>query len=392
MRGTTLIPQEYDVFAGLDVDKKGISVTFTTHQGYIRSLRMPYSVDALLRHVRTHFGGQKVAFAYEAGPTGYGVYDGLVAHAYPCVVAAPAMIPRAPGQRVKTNRLDSVALATQLRGGQLRSIHVPTPVYRALRHLTQLRDTYVHQVVGMKQRIKSLLLFEGLPFPAAPPGSGQWSRRVKAELRALPCAAPVRFKLDQLLESVEGSERQVRTTTREIRRFCRSEPELAQCLQYMRTVPGVGWIVATQLLARLGDWRELRPGREVAGFVGVVPRERSTGETIARGAITHTGEGRLRSKLVEAAWTAIRQDGELREFFRTVARRHPRDRAARVAIVAVAHKLAVRLAVVLRQQRPYVQRATVPSAPLTPVEMRPPGTTRRQAEPGAVPAACRFDG
>jgi hypothetical protein len=107
MKDETFVPREYDVFAGLDVDKKSIAATFSSPQGFIRSLHMPYSVDYLLNHVRKHFGDQKVAFVYEAGPTGYGLYDGLVAQGYRCLVAAPSMIPRAPGQRVKTNRLDS---------------------------------------------------------------------------------------------------------------------------------------------------------------------------------------------------------------------------------------------------------------------------------------------
>jgi len=169
MKGKTFIPTEYDIFAGLDVDKRSISVTFTNHQGFIRSLRMPYSVEQLLNHVRKHFADQKVAFAYEAGPTGYGLYDGLVAQAYACLVAAPSMIPKAPGQRVKTNRLDSRNLSENLRGGQLKSIHVPSPVYRELRHLTQLRDTFVSEMVAMKLRIKSLLLFEGIDFPLLHP-------------------------------------------------------------------------------------------------------------------------------------------------------------------------------------------------------------------------------
>lgn len=383
MRGTTFVPQDYDVFSGLDVDKRSLAVTFTSHQGVIRSVRMPYGVEELVHHVRKHFPEHKVAFAYEAGPTGYGLYDGLVAHGYRCVIATPSMIPKAAGQRVKTNRLDSVSLAENLRGGQLKGIHVPSPVYRELRHLTQLRDAFVSELVAMKQRIKSLLLFEGLRFPPAPPGS-QWSVPVKARLRELACAPAVRFKLDQLLDSLAFAETQVRKTTREIRRFCQTAPELAQCLAYLLTVPGIGRIVASQLLARIGDWREIEHVRQLAGFLGVVASERSTGETIHRGSITHSGDGRLRSKLIQAAWSAIRQDGELREFYRRVARRHPRDRAARVAIVAVARKLTTRIAAVLRQQRPYVVRAQVPSAPLTQAETVPQGTPRRQAEPGAA--------
>ena len=381
MKGQTFKPTDYEVFAGLDVDKRSISVTFTNHQGFIRSLRMPYSVEHLVTHVRKHFADQKVAFAYEAGPTGYGLYDGLVAQSYPCLIASPSMIPKAPGQRVKTNRLDSRGLSENLRGGQLKSIHVPSALYRELRHLTQLRDTFVSEMVGMKQRIKSLLLFEGIEFPPAPAGR-QWSFMVKDKLRKLECSKTVRFKLDQLLDSLEFSEKQVLKATREIRRFCHNDAELSQCIEYLMTVPGIGWIVASQLVARIGDWRELKNIRQLGGFLGLVPTENSTGERTDRGSITHTGDGRLRSKLIQASWLAIRQDGELRQFFRSVCQTHARHLASRVAIVAVARKLSVRISVVLMKQRPYEVRQKVQSAPLTQEETSPQGTTRREPEPG----------
>src|ERR687892_279337 len=376
MKGQTFQPTDYNVFAGLDVDKRSMSVTFTSHQGFIRSLRMPYSVEHLVNHVRKHFGNQKVVFAYEAGPTGYGLYDGLVAKDYRCLIASPSMIPKAPGQRVKTNRLDSVGLSENLRGGQLKGIHVPTPLYRDLRHLTQLRDTFVSEMVGMKQRIKSLLLMEGIEFPPAPAGS-QWSFMVKDKLRKLACSSTVRFELDQLLDSVEFNEKQVLKTTREIRRFCQNDPELFQCIGYVKTLPGIDWIVASQMMARIGDWRQIKNIRQLPAFLGLVPTESSTGERTERGSITHSGDPRLRSKLIQASWSAIRQDGELREFFRTVAKKHPRHLGSRVAIVAVAHKLSVRASVVLMKQRPYEVRQKVQSAPLTQEETSPQGTTRR---------------
>ena len=381
MRSETFIPRDYEMFAGVDVDKRKIVVTFADHQGVLKSLRMPYSVEHLVNHVRKHFPNKKIAFAYEAGPTGYGLYDGLEAQAYRCLVASPSMIPKAPGQRVKTNRLDSRILAQNLGGGQLKSIRVPTASYRELRHLTQLRDTFVSEMVGMKQRIKSLLLFEGIEFPPARAGS-EWSFIVKAKLRKLPCSATVRFKLDELLDSVEFNEKRVVKTTREIRRFCKEDPELSRCMKHLMTIPGIGWIVASQLLARIGDWRELKNIRELAGFLGLVPTENSTGERTDRGSITHTGDPRLRSKLIQGSWSAIRQDAELREFFRSVCRRHPRNIASRVAIVAVARKLSVRISVVLMKQRSYELREKVKSAPLTQEETAPQGTTRRRTEPG----------
>src|SRR6266508_4137806 len=380
MGNQTFIPRDYDVFAGLDVDKRSISVTFTDHHGFLKSLHMPYSVEHLVNHVRKHFPDQKVAFAYEAGPTGYGLYDGLVAQDFRCLIASASMIPKAPGQRVKTNRLDSQGLSENLRGGQLKSIHVPTAVYRELRHLTQLRDTVVSEM-EMKQCIKSLLLMEGMEFPPAPAGS-QWSFMVKNKLRKLPCSSTVRFKLDQWLDSLEFNEKQVLKTTREIRRFCQNDPELSQCIKYMMSVSGIGWIVASQLLARIGDWRELKNIRQLAGFLGLVPTEHSTGERTDRGSITHTGDERLRSKMIQASWSAIRKDAELREFFRLICHRHPRRQGPRVAIVAVARKLSVRISVVLMKQRPYVVRENVHSAPLTQEETSPQGTTRRRRESG----------
>jgi len=382
MSSKAFVPRDYDVFAGLDVDKKSISVTFTNHQGFIRSLRVPYSAEHLVNHVRKHFPDQKVAFAYEAGPTGYGLYDGIVAQDYPCLIASPSMIPKAPGQRVKTNRLDSRGISENLRGGQLKSIHVPSVLYRELRHLTQLRDTFVSAMVAMKQRIKSLLLMEGLEFPPAPAGS-QWSFMVKAKLRKLPCSSTVRFELDQLLDSLEFNEKQIVKTTQQIRRLCQNDAELSRCIKYVVSVSGIGQIVASQLLARLGDWRELRNVRQLGAFLGLVPTEHSTGEGTDRGSITHSGDPRLRSKLIQAAWSAIRKDGELREFFRAVCQTHARPVASRVAIVAVARKLTVLISVVLMEQRPYVVRKKVHSAPLTQEETVPQGTPRRHAEPGA---------
>jgi transposase len=220
-----------------------------------------------------------------------------------------------------------------------------------------------------------------LEFPPAPAGS-QWSFLVKKKLRELPCSSTVRFKLNRLLDSLEFDEKQVLKATREIRRFCQANPELFGCIEYLKTLPGIGWIVASQLVARVGDWRQIKNIRQLPAFLGLVPTENSTGERTERGSITHTGDGRLRSKLIQASWSAIRQDGELREFFRTVAKRHPRHLASRIAIVAVAHKLCVRAAVVLMEQRPYEMRQKVQSAPLTQEETVPQGTTRREPVPG----------
>jgi transposase len=356
------IPRDYDVFAGLDVDKKSMSVVFIDHGNGQRALRMANNVSPLLNYVRKHFAGQRVAFAYEAGPTGFGLYDELVRQAYTCVVAAPAKIPRAADERVKTNRLDSRKLAETLRGGQLQSIHVPSDLYRELRHLVQLRDTHVRQLMASKQRIKSLLLYQGILFPEA---NGKWTVRAMSELQTLPCSAAVRFKLDDLLATLRFHFQAAAQVTKKIRQYCLQQPELQQSIKLLMSLPGIGWIVASHLVARLGDPQQIQNGRQIAGFLGMVSREHSTGEKQNRGEITRSGDSRLRSKLIQSAWIAIRKDPELLAFYSRIYRRHAKKVAARKAIVAVARKLTTRIYVVLKEQRPYVLRSQNATVPLT---------------------------
>ncbi len=359
---TRFIPRDYDVFAGLDVDKKSMAVVFTDHEHSMRSLRMAHSATPLLNYVRKHFPDQRVAFAYEAGPTGFGLHDELVQRDYTCVVAAPSKVPRAPDERVKTNRLDGRKLSESLRGGQLKGIHVPTRPYRDLRHLVQLRDTHVRQLSASKLRIKSLLLYEGIAFPDP---NEKWTARAMRELQTLPCSETVRFKLDDLLNTLHFHFQAAAAATKQIRRYCLNDPELQQSINLLLSLPGIGWIVGSHLVARLGDPQEIKNGKQIAGFLGIVSSEHSTGEKENRGPITRSGDSRLRNKLIQSAWTAIKKDPELRDFYRRIYQRHPKKVAARKAIVAVARKLTTRIYVVLKEQRPYVMRLDSLIAPLT---------------------------
>ena len=356
------IPARFDIFAGLDVDKKSMATTFSDHGTLFKSLRLPYSSMQLLNYVHKHFPGKRVAFVYEAGPTGFGLHDELVAQHHTCLVVAPSMVPTAPGQRVKTNRLDSKKLSVGLRGGELRGIHVPSRSYRELRHLVQLRDTHTRQLTATKCRIKALLLYEGIDFPEA---SGRWNAQAVAALRTLPCTSEVRFKLDHLIGTLYFHFNSAALVQKRIRQFCQNDPELRQSISLLTSLPGVGWITAAHAVARLGDWREIKNVRQIAGFLGLVSSEHSTGDKENRGPITRSGDSRLRNKLVQCAWVAIKKDPELRAFYRSVYLRQPKKVAARKAIVAVARKLTTRMYAVLKQQRPYVIRPDSSIAPLT---------------------------
>lgn len=359
---SSITPAQFDIFAGLDVDKKSMATTFTDHGTLLKSLRLPHSAKQLLNYVDKHFPGKRIAFVYEAGPTGFGLHDDLIAQQRTCLVVASSMVARAPGDRVKTNRLDSKKLSVQLRGGELRGIHVPGRSYRELRHLVQLRDTQTRQLTATKCRIKALLLYEGIEFPEP---RGHWNAAAIEQLRQLPCSSEVRFKLDHLIGSLYFHFNSAALVQKRIRQFCQNDPELRHSIKLLTSLPGVGWITAAHAVARFGDWREIKNVRQIAGFLGLVSSEHSTGDKQNRGPITRAGDSRLRNKIIQCAWVALNKDPELRAFYRNVYARQPKKVAARKAIVAVARKLTMRMYVVLKEQRPYIIRPDSTTAPLT---------------------------
>jgi transposase len=352
-------PRDFDVFVGMDTDKRSAAVTHLDHLGIERSLKMPSDGSVLVNWAGNHFAGKRLAFVYEAGPTGFGLYDSLTEAGYVCLVVSPSSVPTARGKRVKTNRLDSRKLAYQLRGGALEGIRVPSDEYRQLRELVTLRKMHMNSAAAAKQRIKALFLRNGMKFPWQTPG-GYWSIAVVNGLRMYECNNKVvRFKLNSLLDSLDFSKYQASYAQATIRELTESVPEFSESMRYAMSVPGVGWIVASYAVARIGDWRLLEKSNNTAGFFGLVPTENSTGEGADRGSITKSGDPVMRSLMIEAAWTAVRKDPEMAEFYKRVYASHSRDKAARIAIVAVARKMVGRLHCVLRERRMYEPRTDI---------------------------------
>jgi transposase len=348
-------PMDFDTFVGMDVDKRSICLTILDHQGDEKPLKMPYNSANLIAYLDKHFSGKRIALAYEVGPTGYGLYDDLTVAGLRCLVVPPAHTPESRAQRVKTNRIDSRKLAYALRGGQLHSVHVPSPIYRQLRHLVALREVFVRQSRADKFRIKALLLLEGIPYPDPFPRA-YWSGPALNRLQILPCEPVLRFKLDQLLASLRFADDRLHESNNMIRLFISSHSELADNNRLLITIPGIGHVVAAYILARIADPDILDNPRQLAALLGLVPTENSTSNRTRRGSITRLGDPATRNKLIETAWTSIRFDPELQEYYQRIRSRHPAPVAARKAIVAVARKLTTRIYAVLKYRQPYTGR------------------------------------
>ena len=106
----------------------------------------------------------KIHFCYEDGPTGYGLHRQLKL-GYQCSVVAPSLIPRRPGDRVKTNRRDALQLARLLRAGELTAVWVPDEAHETIRDLVRSRETAVDDLRRKRQMISSMMLRQGRVYP-----------------------------------------------------------------------------------------------------------------------------------------------------------------------------------------------------------------------------------
>jgi len=346
------LSKNYDVYIGIDVDKKSYSFT-VYHNEMKKSKKIPSKAKQFYTYIKKNYAGKKVLCAYEAGRTGYHLYDYLTSKNCDCWVISPASIPKPGNARVKNNRIDSETITRHLQAENLTPIRVPIGVYRELRHLVRIREEYACKRKKARQRIKGLLLFANL-YPYIKDPDNSWSHRYIKALKEIPCSKAVRIRLDMLLEDLNYARKQLLIIHRQIKDFVESHVDIQRNEKYLRSLPGIGPITATAILGRIGNPIHLKNSQEIGSFIGLTPKEKSTGERIRRGPITHLGDKYLRKLLIEAAWIAIGRDTELNQFFyRVMKRNHPKG-AMQKAIVAVARKLTQRIYVVLKEQRMYI--------------------------------------
>lgn len=241
----------------------------------------------------------KVTFCYEAGPTGYGLHRQLASLGYECIVAAPSLIPRKPGDRVKTNRLDAMSLARQLRAGDLTAVWVPDARHEAMRDLTRARQAASEDLRRKRQQVSALLLRLGRVYP----GKTSWGKAHASWLASQKLEhLEQRLAFEELLVAVRQAGDRLRRLDQAIGEAVPgwSLARLATALMALR---GIDLIAAATLLAEIGDLTRFATPRELMGYLGLVPSERSTGDHVWRGGITKTGNRRARRILVECAWS-----------------------------------------------------------------------------------------
>ena len=292
-----------EVFVGIDVAKarNAVAIADGERGGEVRYLGEVDSSEESMRRLIKRIAAKhdRMHFCYEAGPTGYGLHRLITTLGYACTVVAPSLIPRKPGDRVKTNRRDAMALAKLLRAGELTPVWVPDETHEAIRDLVRTRAAAVETVRVHRQQVTGFMLKHGRVFPR----KTTWGARHLRWLQEQSFDHPAhQIALQEMVEAVRTSKERVERLEAAIEEFLPTW-SLAPVVRALQALRGVDLIVAVTFATEIGDIRRFDNPRQLMGYLGLVPSERSTGAAVRRGGITKAGNGRVRHMLVESAWT-----------------------------------------------------------------------------------------
>lgn len=292
-----------EAFIGLDTSKlrNAVAVAENGRNGQVYFVGEIDNTEAatrkLIRKLESRY--KKLHFCYEAGPSGYGLFRLIEELGHTCIVVAPSLVPRKAGDRVKTNRRDALNLAKLLRAGQLVAVWVPDERHEAMRDLVRAREAAHLDYKRSRQQVSSLLLRLGRAYPRKSTwGKSHWSWLRNQKLAH--CEQRIAF--EELLLAVQHSRERVERLEQAIRDNL-PEWSLAPFVDALQTLRGMQLISAVVFMSEIGDLSRFESPRQLMAFLGLVPSERSTGESVIRGRITKAGNRRARRILVEAAWS-----------------------------------------------------------------------------------------
>lgn len=294
------------VYGGLDVHKQSISACLICREtGEIISEELANDHQKVVRAVKrwqARLG--ELRLCYEASGAGFVLKRWLDEVGVSCVVIAPSLVPKAPGERVKTDRRDARKLATLYAAGLLREVRVPSPEEETVRALVRLRDELTRDLTRTKNRILKYLATLGYAY-----GQGKnWTQKHRAWLRGLSLEPIQALVLQTHLEELAGLEERRGRVDRRIEVAAASEPYKAG-VERLMSLKGVKVYTAMVILTEVGDAQRFPGAKHLMSYLGLVPREDSSAERTRRGAITKAGNNRARWVLCEAAWNQMRAPG-----------------------------------------------------------------------------------
>lgn len=292
---------DQNIYVGLDVHANSITAAVLSGNNKdAEIINLSSDLMKIRRLFRRLSEKGQVRACYEASGAGFVLQRSLTENGFHCDVIAPSLIPRKPGDRRKTDRLDALMLAQLYRSGHLTVVHVPEQDHEALRRLLRLRTSYQLYCKATKHRISGILRNHGFVFTQ---GKSTWTKKHRTWLSKIrnTLDGPLQIALGIELEHLEYLESTRLAIDTELERYALAEP-YRQKVEALCCLRGVKRLTALTLLCEIDDINRFPSPRGLMAYFGLVPSERSSGEREHRGPITKAGNTHVRRLLVEAAW------------------------------------------------------------------------------------------
>ena len=336
------------LYIGLDIHKRSWKVHTSTELFDGKTISCPPSSDLLRDYVTKNYPNHEVSIAYEAGCFGYKAHRSFCSFGWRSLVVNPADISKTgKSQFQKTDTLDARLICRELKDGRLKSIEIPGVQREQLRCLFRRRVALVKDFRAIKSRIKMQLLYLGIDIPVAFDKQAKWSRAFLDWIRAQSCCfdtatATIQSELCQY----EFIDAQIKQVSNQLRAYCRKHYKEDYFL--LRSVPGIGKIVACGIISEQGDIRRFKNFKELASFVGLCPGVHQSGDNYRSTGMSVRGNRIMRSYFVEAAWMALRYDPIMQTYWRKHQGKDPKK-----ILVKVARKLLSRTHAAIKTGIPY---------------------------------------
>lgn len=291
------------LFVGMDVHKEKIWVVGLPSEGSHPVVREEFGggdLPRLTKRIQTLARSWEVESCYEAGPAGYRLARVFREAGIPCHVVAPSLIPRRPGNRVKTDSRDAKELALALRAGTLTFVRIPSLEEEEARGLIRCREDVARQVRLFKTTVSHWLQNRGHRVPA---GVKRWTPAYWKWVRALGLSSMDRTTLDHYLDVVFLLEDRRKQVEEQICALAQ-EDRYRERVRRLIVLRGFSPLAAMRLIAEVMEFARFPSASAFMKFTGLTPSEHSSGERTRRGRITKAGNAHLRHVLVEAVQRA----------------------------------------------------------------------------------------
>jgi transposase len=284
---------------GLDVHARSVAAAAIDGvTGELFQTKLTPSYDHITSWLRERPG--PVAVAYEAGPTGFGLYRHLNAVGIRCEVAAPSKLQKPAGDRVKTDAKDAIHLARLLRLDEITSVAVPTVEQEAARDLVRAREDARGDLMRARHRLSKLLLRHGIVYYGGRAWTGRHDMWLRHDAFEQLTWTATRLTFDNDYEAVLTVTARRDRLNAAIEQMA-ADSEFTPLVRRLGCLRGIGTLTGFALAVEIGDWHRFT-GNSIGSFVGLVPTEHSSGTTRSQGSITKAGNTHVRRLLVEAAW------------------------------------------------------------------------------------------